>query len=98
MSHRHPKKSLGQHYLQDENIAEKIAGSLKAINIEHVIEVTGNANHVGLGSDFDGISSTPEGLENVGKLSAITKELTPVGIMFNLIILSSCLCFLEFVN
>ncbi|MFA6334346.1 MAG: membrane dipeptidase, partial [Bacteroidales bacterium] len=32
-------------------------------------------NHVGLGSDFDGIEVTPEGLESVDKLPVITKEL-----------------------
>jgi membrane dipeptidase len=30
---------------------------------------------VGLGSDFDGIFSTPEGLEHTGKLVNITAEL-----------------------
>ena len=49
-------------------------------HIEHVIKVTGNANHVGLGSDFDGISSTPEGLEHVGKIPAITEEMVRRGI------------------
>jgi membrane dipeptidase len=44
-------------------------------HIDHVVKVTGNADHVGLGSDFDGISATPDGLENVGKLGAITQEL-----------------------
>ncbi len=39
MSHRHPKKSLGQHFLKDENIARKIAGSLKALCVEQVIEI-----------------------------------------------------------
>ena len=44
-------------------------------HIEHVIKITGSANHVGLGSDFDGISALPVGLENVGVISNITKEL-----------------------
>ena len=44
-------------------------------HIDHVIKVTGYTDHVGLGSDFDGISSTPEGLENVGKILAITEEM-----------------------
>ncbi len=44
-------------------------------HIDHVVKVTGNANHVALGSDFDGMSSTPVGLENVGLLPNITKEL-----------------------
>ncbi|MGB2905455.1 MAG: M20/M25/M40 family metallo-hydrolase, partial [Candidatus Aminicenantaceae bacterium] len=44
-------------------------------HIDHVVEVTGNSNHVGLGSDFDGIGSTPIGLEHTGKLANITTEL-----------------------
>jgi membrane dipeptidase len=48
-------------------------------HIDHVVKVTGNANHVGLGSDFDGISETPEGLEDTGKLEAVTRELRARG-------------------
>ena len=44
-------------------------------HIDHVVKVTGSANHVGLGSDFDGIGSTPVGLENTGKIANITVEL-----------------------
>ncbi len=48
-------------------------------HIDHVIKVTGSADYVGLGSDFDGISSTPQGLENAGKIEAITAELLKRG-------------------
>ena len=48
-------------------------------HIDHVVKITGNANHVGLGSDFDGISDTPVGLENAGQLMNITKELMSRG-------------------
>lgn len=48
-------------------------------HIDHVVEITGNADHVGLGSDFDGIGSTPIGLENVSKLANITTELVNRG-------------------
>lgn len=34
-----PKKSLGQHFLKDENIARKIAGSLSGEQYQHVLEV-----------------------------------------------------------
>ncbi|MFC1564582.1 M20/M25/M40 family metallo-hydrolase [candidate division KSB1 bacterium] len=44
-------------------------------HIDHIVKVTGSADHVGLGSDFDGINQTPVGLEHTGKLPAITKEL-----------------------
>ncbi len=48
-------------------------------HIDHVVKVTGDAEHVGLGSDFDGISATPAGLENAGLLPNITKELVARG-------------------
>jgi membrane dipeptidase len=44
-------------------------------HIDHVVKVTGDADHVGLGSDFDGISDPPVGLEDAGRLIAITDEL-----------------------
>lgn len=43
-------------------------------HIEHVIKIAG-ADHVGLGSDFDGVSELPVGMENVTKLPWITYEL-----------------------
>ncbi len=48
-------------------------------HIDHVVKVTGNTDSVGLGSDFDGISETPAGLENAGELGAITSELLARG-------------------
>jgi len=43
-------------------------------HIEHVIKVAG-IDHVGLGSDFDGIDSAPEQLDDVSKYPFITQEL-----------------------
>ena len=48
-------------------------------HIDHVVKVTGKADYVGLGSDFDGIGSPPVGLENVGKMANITAELVKRG-------------------
>ncbi|MHB9000416.1 MAG: dipeptidase [Thermoanaerobaculia bacterium] len=45
-----------------------------ADHIDHMVRVAG-IDHVGLGSDFDGISSTPAGLEDVSRLPALTAEL-----------------------
>jgi 16S rRNA (adenine1518-N6/adenine1519-N6)-dimethyltransferase len=39
MKHLKPKKQLGQHFLNDASIAEKIVSSLQAKNIRQVIEV-----------------------------------------------------------
>ncbi len=43
-------------------------------HIEHVARVAG-VDHVGIGSDFDGIDMTPRGLEDVSCYPAITEEL-----------------------
>jgi membrane dipeptidase len=43
-------------------------------HIEHIIKVAG-ADHVGLGSDFDGINGTPRQLEDVSTFPYITQEL-----------------------
>lgn len=47
-------------------------------HIEHVIRVAG-IDHVGLGSDFDGIRSTPQGMEDCTRLPWITEELVRRG-------------------
>jgi len=47
-------------------------------HIEH-IEKTIGINHIGLGSDFDGIGSTPLGLEDVSKLPNLTAKLLEHG-------------------
>jgi membrane dipeptidase len=45
-----------------------------ADHIEHIRQVAG-VDHVGLGSDFDGIPDTPVGLEGVDKYPALLEEL-----------------------
>lgn len=47
-------------------------------HIDHAVKVAG-IDHVGLGSDFDGISVAPKGLEDVSKLPLITQELVKRG-------------------
>jgi len=49
-----------------------------ADHIDHAVSVAG-IDHVGLGSDFDGISVTPEGMEDAGKFSIIFDELRSRG-------------------
>ena len=43
-------------------------------HIEHVIAVAG-IDHVGLGSDFDGVGAMPEGMDGIDSLPKITLEL-----------------------
>jgi membrane dipeptidase len=47
-------------------------------HLDHIVGLVGS-DHVGLGSDFDGIGSTPEGLEDVTKMPNITAELVRRG-------------------
>lgn len=47
-------------------------------HIDHVAEIAGT-ECIGLGSDFDGIESTPEGLEDASKYMNITKGLVERG-------------------
>lgn len=47
-------------------------------HIEHAASIAG-IEHVGLGSDFDGINKTPRGLEDVTKLPELTKRLIKNG-------------------
>jgi membrane dipeptidase len=49
-----------------------------ADHIEHVRKVAG-VDHVGVGSDFDGITEVPQGLEDVSKFPALFAELARRG-------------------
>jgi membrane dipeptidase len=47
-------------------------------HFDHIIRVAG-VEHVGIGSDFDGISSLPEGIDSAADLPKITEALTARG-------------------
>ena len=47
-------------------------------HIDHIVKIAG-INHVGLGSDFDGIESTPIGLDDVTHMPLVTKALMERG-------------------
>ena len=49
-----------------------------ADHIDHVVDLVG-IDHVGLGSDFDGIDVTPEGLENASMMPVLFDELRSRG-------------------
>lgn len=52
--------------------------SLLLDHLDHIVKLIG-ADHVGLGSDFDGINSTPQQLDDVTSYPLITKELLARG-------------------
>ena len=47
-------------------------------HIDHAVKVAG-IDHVGIGSDFDGISSPPKGLEDISKMPALRAALKAKG-------------------
>jgi membrane dipeptidase len=52
--------------------------SVLADHIDHVVRLVG-PDHVGLGSDFDGVTALPAGMEDESKLPALTAELVDRG-------------------
>ena len=63
----------------EENEKVETSVSDVADHIEHVIELVG-IDHVGIGSDFDGISSAPTGLEDVSTYPILIEELLRRGL------------------
>ncbi|MGB9809206.1 MAG: membrane dipeptidase, partial [Caldanaerobacter sp.] len=47
-------------------------------HIDYIVNLVGE-DYVGFGSDFDGISSTPEGLEDISKFPKIVEGLIKRG-------------------
>jgi membrane dipeptidase len=45
-----------------------------ADHVDHMVKVAG-IDHVGIGSDYDGITSPPKGLEDISKMPALVAEL-----------------------
>ena len=64
--------------LLDANPLPKIPFTVIVDHIDHMVKVAG-IDHVGIGSDFDGIPDTPVGMEDVSKLPAIREELKKRG-------------------
>ena len=60
------------------NPGPKATLSQVADHIDHVRKVAG-IDHVGIGADFDGMDSQPEGLDDVSKYPALLAELLKRG-------------------
>ncbi len=70
-----PAKTAAMHALQDEYAAlPRPSWKVIVDHIDHAVQVAG-IEHVGIGSDFDGIEVTPEGMENAGKMGRIFAEM-----------------------
>jgi membrane dipeptidase len=60
--------------LTDANPIPKVPLSVLIDHFDHVAKVAG-IDHVGIGSDFDGVPDLPAGMEDIAHLPAITYEL-----------------------
>ena len=76
-----------EQYFADEHLFEKYKDEVQALrpplsllidHLDYIVKLVG-VNHVGMGSDFDGISSTPKGLDDVTNYPLVTKELLARG-------------------
>ena len=72
-------------YAQETEIRVKMEAGLSkpsytviADHIDHAVKVAG-ADHVGLGSDFDGVDAIPRGMEDVSRLPNLVYELARRG-------------------
>ena len=76
-----------EQYFADEYLFEKYKDEVQALrpplsllidHLDYIVKLVG-VNHVGMGSDFDGISSTPKELDDVTNYPLVTKELLERG-------------------
>ena len=51
-------------------------------HLDHIVKLAG-IDHVGIGSDFDGIESAPSGLDDVSDMPVLTKALLDRGYQKN---------------
>ena len=74
-----PQKRSAWNKVQDE-LTGLARPSFKRIadHIDHAVQIAG-IDHVGLGSDFDGIEVTPSGLEDISSMPVLLEELSARG-------------------
>ena len=91
LTHKAERDSLlalnAEPYFADNALFEKYASEVNALkaplsllidHIDYIVKLAG-IDHVGLGSDFDGIPSPPQQLDDVTAMPLITKELLARG-------------------
>ena len=74
-----PKKAaaLYEHYLE-EHPAPNTNVDEVARQIDYAVKLVG-IDHLGIGSDYDGVGAVPEGLEDVSKYPNLTRKLLAMG-------------------
>lgn len=70
-----PEKVAAWNRIQDRLLAlERPSYQVVADHIDHAVRIAG-IDHVGIGSDFDGIAVTPAGLEDISRIGILFEEL-----------------------
>ena len=82
---RYAKQGKRLSYLEEVRIEQRLTKDLPvpsytaiADHIDHAVKV-GGIDHVGLGSDFDGVDSIPRGMEDVSRIPDSVRELARRG-------------------
>lgn len=65
-------------YYRDQTSGYRPSVTKIVDHIDYIINLIGE-DHVGIGSDFDGVSITPKGMEDVSKMPNLTKEMIKRG-------------------
>ena len=74
-----PQKRAAWNKVQDELMSLKRPSYKQIVDhVDHVVKLVG-IDYVGLGSDFDGIEVTPEGMEDISKFSLVFDEMRTRG-------------------
>ncbi|HVJ89330.1 MAG TPA: membrane dipeptidase, partial [Labilithrix sp.] len=60
--------------LRESDPLPKVPLSVLVDHIDHMVKIAG-VDHVGIGSDFDGVDTLPEGIDGVDSLPKVTLEL-----------------------
>ncbi len=71
-------REIGRRYDRSEAAMERPSLDLLIDHIEHIARVAG-IDHVGLGSDFDGVTALPEGVDDCSQLPNLTRRLLERG-------------------
>jgi membrane dipeptidase len=80
-------KTVTDPYFADRYLFEKYPDEVKALrpplsalfdHLDYIVKMIGS-DHVGLGSDFDGVNSLPQQLDDVTTYPIITEELAKRG-------------------
>ncbi len=64
---------------EERKKAESVTVETVVDHVDHMAEVAGDVDHIGLGSDFDGVPMIAKGLEDASKLPNLTRALVARG-------------------